>query len=75
MLVADLYGTDRTPILAKFDCPTLVIGADEGPNIPSEQAMMKDLAQGHLVIVPAAGHAVFIDQPDRFAQLLSAFID
>lgn len=75
MLTADLYGKDRLPVLAKFACPTLVIAAGEGPNIPSEQSMMKHLAHGHLVIVPNAGHAVFIDQPDRFGQLLKSFMD
>ena len=70
MLVADMFGIDRTPTLAKFDKPTLVIAAGTSPELDAQKAMAARLPQGRIEVVQGAAHAVFIDQPERFDGLL-----
>ena len=74
MLVADLFGIDRTPALAKFDRPTLVIASASSAELEAQKVMAASLPQGHLEIMQDAGHAVFVDQPDQFDRLLAAFL-
>jgi microsomal epoxide hydrolase len=74
MLVADLFGSDRRPSLAKFNRPTLVIAGVDSPVLAAQREMAKRLPDGRLEIVQDAGHAIFADQPDRFNQLLAKFL-
>ncbi len=74
MLVADEFGVDRTPTLAKFDRPTLVIAAATSDELDAQKAMAARMPQGRIEIVAGAAHAVFIDQPERFDALLRAFL-
>jgi non-heme chloroperoxidase len=74
MLVADLFGIDRTPALAKFDRPTLVIASALSAELEAQKVMAASLPQGHFEIMQDAGHAVFVDQPDQFDRLLAAFL-
>jgi microsomal epoxide hydrolase len=74
MLVADLFGIDRSPALAKFDRPTLVIASASSQELDAQKAMASSLPQGRFEIMQDAGHAVFVDQPERFDRLLAAFL-
>jgi len=74
MLVADLFGSDRRPSIAKFSRPTLVIAAADSPLLAAQRDMATRLHDGRLEIVQDAGHAIFADQPDRFNQLVARFL-
>jgi microsomal epoxide hydrolase len=75
MFVADLYGPDRTDALAKFDVPTLVIAASSSPELAAQEAMAENLPRGRLEVVPGAAHAVFLDKPERFSELVQSFLE
>ena len=74
MLVADEFGVDRTPTLARFDRPTLVIAAATSGELDAQKAMAARMPQGRIEVVANAAHAVFIDQPERFDALLRGFL-
>lgn len=73
LLVADMFGIDRTPALAKIDCPVLVIAAANSPESASQRSEAKAIKNAHFVEIDDAAHAVFLDQPDRFEAALSDF--
>lgn len=70
MLIADLFSVDRTHALDRMTRPTLVIASPTSPDLAALRTMTARLPKGRLVIVEEAGHAVFIDQPQRFNELL-----
>ena len=74
MLVADMFGIDRTPTPARFDKPTLVIASGTSSELNAQKAMAARLPQGRIEVVDGAAHAVFIDQPERFDGLLRDFL-
>ena len=74
MLVADMFGVDRTAALAKIDCPTLVIASNKSPELAGQQAMAKRIRGAKFETVDEAAHAVFLDQPERFDALLTSFL-
>lgn len=75
MLVADLFGADRTGALAKFDRPTLIIAAADSPELQAQKDMAGAIRGARLEVIEQAGHAVFVDQPDRFGSVLARFLD
>ena len=74
MLADDLFGPDRMSPLAKVNIPTLLVAAEASPNAGDLAALAKVLPDAESVTVTGAGHAVFVDQPQRFDALLSAFL-
>jgi microsomal epoxide hydrolase len=74
MLADDLLGPDRTPALAKFTVPTLVVASATSQELDGQKAMATRLPHARFEVVPDAGHAVFVDQPERFDALLQAFL-
>ena len=74
MWVADLWGVDRTPALAKLDCPTLVIASAYSPELDVERAQAAKLPHARFEVVDNAGHAVFLDQPETFDALVASFL-
>jgi microsomal epoxide hydrolase len=74
MLIADLFGVDRSPTPAKFNRPTLVIASSSSQELDAQRAMASTLPQGRIEIMEDAAHAVFVDQPERFDRLLAAFL-
>jgi non-heme chloroperoxidase len=74
MLVADMFGIDRTPALAKMTCPVLIIAAGKSDELAQQQAEAKIIPHARLVIIDGAAHAVFIDQPARFDNALTTFL-
>lgn len=63
--------------LSEIHLPTLVItGADDSTVLPHRQAVLtRGIAGAQRVIIPAAGHAVSVDQPQAFNQALLDFLN
>jgi len=74
MLVADMFGVNRTPALKKIDCPTLIIASAKSGELARQQAAANQIPRARLEKVEDAAHAVFVDQPDRFDELLKNFL-
>jgi microsomal epoxide hydrolase len=74
MLIADMFGVNRTPALKKIDCPTLVIASAKSDELARQQAAADQLPHARFEKVDDTAHAVFVDQPDRFNELLKSFI-
>jgi len=75
MLVSDMFTLDRTAALAKIDCPVLVVAAQSSFEIERQRAEAKLIKNARFVQIDDSAHAVFIDQPDRFASALSDFLE
>jgi non-heme chloroperoxidase len=74
MLVADMFGVNRTPALKKIDCPTLIIASAKSDELTHQQAGASQIAHARFEKIEDAAHAVFLDQPERFAELLEKFV-
>ena len=74
MLVADMFGTDRMAALAKMDCPVLIIAAASSGELARQKSEAKAIRNARFVEIPDSAHAVFLDQPDRFAAALTDFL-
>ncbi len=74
MLIADMFGVNRTPALKKIDCPTLIIASAKSDELARQQAAANQIPHARLEKIEDAAHAVFIDQPDRFDELLKSFV-
>ncbi|HLW53769.1 MAG TPA: alpha/beta hydrolase [Candidatus Angelobacter sp.] len=74
MLVSDIFGVDRRSGLTKLKKPTLVIGSSESPLIEFEKEMAASIPGTKPVFIGGTGHAVFIDEPQRFNTALKNFL-
>jgi non-heme chloroperoxidase len=74
MLIADMFGVNRTPAIKKIDCPTLIIASAKSFELSRQQATAAQIRGAHFEKVEDAAHAVFLDQPDRFDELLKNFL-
>ena len=74
MLLMDFIAFDRRATLAKFDRPTLVIAAAKSPELDAQRQMSQRIKDAQFETIDLAGHAVFLDQPQRFNELLVAFM-
>ena len=74
MLVADMFGVNRTPALKKIECPTLIIASTKSFELPRQQAAANQIRDARFEKIDDATHAVFVDQPDRFDELLKNFL-
>jgi non-heme chloroperoxidase len=74
MLVADMFGVNRTPALKKIECPTLIIASAKSFELSRQQAGADQILHARFEKVGDAAHAVFVDQPDRFDELLKSFV-
>ena len=61
-------------MLAKIDRPALVIASSASRELDAQKAMASRLTCGAIEVIDGAGHAVFVDQPERFDEVLSAFL-
>jgi pimeloyl-ACP methyl ester carboxylesterase len=73
MLVADMFGVNRTPALKKIECPTLIIASAKSFELSRQQAAANQIPHARFEKVDDTAHAVFIDQPDRFDELVKNF--
>jgi pimeloyl-ACP methyl ester carboxylesterase len=74
MLMMDFIAYDRRPALAKFNRPTLIVAAAQSGELEVQRQMSRQIKDAKLEIIDNAGHAVFIDQPQRFRSLLADFV-
>ena len=74
MLIADMFGVNRTPALKKIDCQMLIIASAKSDELARQQAAANQIPQARLEKIEDAAHAVFLDQPDRFDELLKSFV-
>jgi microsomal epoxide hydrolase len=74
MLIADMFGVDRSGAIAKFKVPTLLIASSKSAELEAQKALATALPHARIEVVENAAHAVFIDQPDRFDALVTAFL-
>ena len=74
MLVADMFGVNRTPALKKIECPTLIIASAKSGELARQQTAASQIPHARLEKIDDTAHAVFVDQPDRFNELLKNFV-
>lgn len=74
MLATDIFGTDRRIVLAKINRPVLVIASGESALLDVEKQMAVSIPDAKLVVIGGAGHAVFVDQPEKFDGALKTFL-
>ena len=71
-----LAGFNADSYLAGIHCPTLVITSSDDTTVNPDIQMK--LAQGipnaRQVLIPNAGHAVIVDQAEKFNEMLLAFL-
>ncbi|KIY03011.1 uncharacterized protein Z520_01477 [Fonsecaea multimorphosa CBS 102226] len=53
----------------------VVVGADDTPFLAASEYMAKKIPGARKVVVPNAGHAVNIDQPEKFLEAVMPFLD
>jgi len=62
--------------LAQISVPTLVVvGADDAPFLGAAEYMTRKLQKAREVVIPGAGHAPGIDQPEEFNTQVLAFLE
>ncbi len=62
--------------LPEIKVPSLiVVGADDRPFLAAADYMASKIPGAYKVIIPAAGHAVNIDQPEAFIKAVRTFLD
>src|SRR4029450_7020046 len=74
VLIADMFGVNRTPALKKIECPTLIIASAKSFELSRQQAAANQIPHARFEKVDDTAHAVFLDQPDRFNELLKSFL-
>lgn len=74
MLIMDIFGVDRRSALKKIDKPTLVIAASTSPLLQVQKDMAAAIPSADFVVVQDAGHALFVDEPQRFDQALQELL-
>jgi pimeloyl-ACP methyl ester carboxylesterase len=68
---------DFSEYLESVRVPTLIVAGEQDQAIPSEESrkMHARIAGSELVIIPGAGHAVTIEEPEAVNAALSRFLD
>jgi pimeloyl-ACP methyl ester carboxylesterase len=62
--------------LPSIQVPTLIVaGADDTPFLPATEYMAQKIPDARKEIIPAAGHAVNIDQPEAFNEVVLSFLN
>jgi non-heme chloroperoxidase len=69
-----MFGVNRTPALKKIECPTLIIASAKSFELSRQQAAADQIPHARFEKVEDASHAVFVDQPDRFDELVRSFV-
>lgn len=64
-----------TDMLAEHDVPTLVIAGElDEKYVRASRILAASMLKARVAIVPSAGHAVHLEQPEAFAKLVLAFL-
>jgi non-heme chloroperoxidase len=71
-LYFDLFTGDRGPALMHVDVPSLIVTIPENRAIG--EYMKSKIPRCNLEVIEGAGHAVFLDKPQAFNQVLESFL-
>jgi pimeloyl-ACP methyl ester carboxylesterase len=71
-LFFDFYTGDRRPALARVPVPALVVATPE--NRLLGEYLQSKISRSRLEVIQDAGHAVFLDKPQNFNQIVEAFL-
>jgi pimeloyl-ACP methyl ester carboxylesterase len=71
-----LLEDDSSQELNKIKTPTPIVWGDQDAILPrsDQEAFVAAIVESRLVVYPGAGHALYCEEPDRFASDLAAFI-
>jgi pimeloyl-ACP methyl ester carboxylesterase len=72
-LLLAMVSTDRRSALAKISKPTLIVVA-QGPYQMIFEDMQRRIAGSQLKVMDGVGHALFVDEADKFNSLLDGFL-
>jgi non-heme chloroperoxidase len=72
-LLVGKFSTDYRATLPKVDKPTIVCAA-KSPYMARIVEMQKKIPRSQLEIFDGAGHALFVDDADKFNALLEDFL-
>ena len=74
LMLANAFGadTDMRPLFSKIDRPVLFVGPPSKK--PQAEALKAQVPSARIEYVEGAGHALFVDQADRFNAILEAFV-
>ncbi len=75
-LMAMAQRPDSVPFLQQIHCPTqIIVGELDVPTPPADARLMAEsIPNARLAIIPGAGHLSNLEQPDRFNEILRAFV-
>jgi len=67
---------DRTPLLSRVDCPTLIIcgGEDTTSPAPEMRSLAQQIPDAEYVEIAGAGHLSNLEAPDRFDEAVARFL-
>jgi len=71
-LLMDLFTGDRRPLLPRVRVPTLIVMAEN--NRLLGEYLQSKVGGSKLEVIPEAGHAVFLEKPQAFNQVLESFL-
>jgi non-heme chloroperoxidase len=71
-LFADLFIGDRRPAFARIGVPTLIVVTKERTRVG--EYMQSKIARSKLEVLDETGHALFLEKPQTFNQLLESFL-
>ena len=68
---------DYSEKLGKIKAPTLIVWGDQDARYPrgDQEALTAAIPGARLAVYPGAGHLLHLEQPDRFARDLAAFVN
>lgn len=75
-LMAMAQRPDSVPFLQQIHCPTqIIVGELDVPTPPADARLMAEsIPNARLAIIPGAGHLSNLEQPDRFNEIVRAFV-
>jgi non-heme chloroperoxidase len=73
-LIVVALETDNRPALAKIDRPTLIVTRTKDPNAALFREMQGSIPGSRWETFNDAGHALFVDDPEKFNGLLEDFL-
>jgi non-heme chloroperoxidase len=73
-LLVNRIGFTFKPGLEKIMVPVLVVVSDQNPNKDQIIAAAKQIPGAEIDVMKEAGHALFVDKPSEFNQLLETFL-
>jgi non-heme chloroperoxidase len=71
-LLMDIFTGDRRPLLPRVKVPTLIVMAES--NRLLGEYLQSKISGSKLEVIAEAGHAVFLEKPQAFNQVLESFL-